>query len=277
MRLAPALILALFATPALAQTYEFEGRVEAIQRAELASRLDGRISEIHFRGGERVSENQPLIRLEQESYAHALAIAEANLVEAMARRQRAQDDAARADTLSDRGVGSLARQQDAAATLAAAEAAERAAQAALDQARLDLDHTTIVAPIDGVISRPRAALGGFVEAKAGPALATVIQIDPVLVAYQVPYADRLTALAAAEAATVEALHDRMTLRLVLPNGQTYPLTSRPEFASADVSPETGMLSVWASFDNPDLILRPGMAVGILSTIVEPPDGGAPAD
>lgn len=272
MKRVVALATCLLTTPVIAQTFEFDGRVEAVQSAELASRLDGRIAEIRFRGGERVTAGQPLIVLEQESFEYAVAIAEADLAEAVARRGLAEEEATRANTLSDRGVGSVAVQQDAAAALAAAEAAERAARTALDQARLDLDDTTIKAPIGGIISRPQAALGSFVEAKAGPALATVIQLDPALVAYDVPYADRLTALAEADVASVEGLHDRVRLALVLPNGEVYSLAARPEFASAAISPETGTLTVRARFDNPDLILRPGMAVRIVSTIVAPSEG-----
>ena len=158
-----------------------------------------------------------------------------------------------------------------------ARAGEQAAEAALDSAWLDFEDTLIRAPIAGLVSRPSAATGGFVEAKAGPPLATIVQIDPVLVAYEVPYADRLTAMEGAAASTVDELLQRIDIRLVLPNGEPYPLTSRPAFAEATVQPNSGTLTVWAEIANPDLILRPGMPVHVISTILDVAATDAPAE
>ncbi len=260
--------LVLIGGSAFAQSFVFDGRVEAVERGELASPLDGRVAQIRFNGGETVAVGQPLIELDKADFEFDVSIAGAELAEARARLAMAQAEADRAEALSDRGVGTVARRQDASAVLAAAQAAEAAAVVRLQKAEFDLARATIRAPIAGIVSRPNVAVGSFVEAKAGEPLATIMQLDPVLVAYQVPYGDRLAALAEADAETVEALFDRVVLTLLIVDGQRYALPSQPAFASADVSPETGMLSVWARFDNPDLVLRPGMAVRVQSTIID---------
>lgn len=62
------------------------------------------------------------------------------------------------------------------------------------RAALDLEHTVSRAPITSQVSRPNLAVGQFLEAEAGPPLATIVALDPVLVAYDAPCADRLASL-----------------------------------------------------------------------------------
>lgn len=106
-------------------------------------------------------------------------------------------------------------------------------------------------------------IGAFVEAQAGVPLAEIVQLDPALVAYEVPYGVRLDALERSGVASLKELFATVILRLVLPGGRGYPETGRPRFASADVDPDTGALTTWAEIANPDGVLRPGMRVRVL--------------
>jgi membrane fusion protein (multidrug efflux system) len=263
------LCLVLSVGPAFAQSQIFEGRIEAVEQGILASSLDGRIVKIRFDGGETVTAGQALIELDKADFGFAVSIAEAELAEAKALSLAAEAVAARAATLSNRGVGTEAQRHRSKTALTAAEAAEKAAEIRLQQAKLDFERTTIRAPISGIIGRPGAAVGQYIEAKAGLTLATIIQIDPVLVAYEVPYVDRMALLADVGSDSIEALFERISLTLYIVDSQTYSHSSRPAFASASVSPETGMLTVWGRFDNPNIALRPGMPVQVQSTLVDP--------
>ncbi len=263
------LVLCLGAGSALAETLEFEGRVEAVHHAELASHLNGIITEIAFEGGEEVQAGDPLITLDPAEFELAVTQAEALLASARAQLNLAEQEAGRVRDLSSRGVATEARRDAAEATLSVARAETKMAEAELERARLDLTRTVIGAPISGFVSRPMAAVGTFVEAEAGPPLATIVQLDPALVAYRVPYAVRLETMEKSAASSLEELFGRITLRLVLPNGQAYPLTSQPRFTDATIDPESGALTIWARFDNPNLILRPGMKLTVLSDIALP--------
>lgn len=267
-RTAPAVLLALLlgVAPALGETLEFEGRVEAAHHAALASYLNGIITEIAFEGGEDVAAGDPLITLNPAEFELAVAEAKAALARAQAYETLAEQEATRVRNLSSRGVATEARQDAAEAELAVARSETSMAEAALARAELDLQRTVIPAPISGFVSRPMTSVGTFVEAEAGPPLGVIVQLDPALVAYRVPYAVRLQTLEKSGAKTLEELFQHITLRLVLPNGQAYPLTSQPHFTDTTIDPETGDLTLWAHFDNPNSILRPGMRLTVLSDI-----------
>lgn len=256
----------LAGAPVGAEPLVFEGRVEATERAVLSTRLDGVVTEILFEGGERVLPGQPLIRLDPADAELALAAAEARLAEARAVLSGAETRAARQERLSERGVAADAQVGPARTARAAAEAAVALAEAERDRAALDLARTAIRAPIAGYISRPTVSVGAFLEAEAGPPLAEIVALDPVMVAYRAPYADRLAALAETGAGTVAELLAGVRVSLRLPGGETYGTIATPHAASADIDPESGTVTVWVRFPNPDAILRPGMAVDVLSEV-----------
>lgn len=254
--------------PASAEPLVFEGRVEASRAAVLSTRIDGVVAEVLFTGGERVTEGQPLIRLDPVDAELALAIAEARVARAEAEREGATREAARQEALLSRGIAADAVVAPARTLKASAEATLRLAIAEREQAALALSRTVIRAPIDGYVSAPAVVVGQFIEAEAGPPLGTVVTLDPVTVAYRAPYADRLESLAATGAPSIEALLSRIRVRLRLPGGEVYPTTATPHGASPVVEADSGTVTVWARFDNADGLLRPGMAVTVLSEIGE---------
>ena len=253
-------------SPVLAEPLVFEGQVVAAREASLASRVTGVVTEILFEGGEPVTEGQPLIRLDPSDAKLALDMAEARLADAKARLEGAERQALRQEELFARGVTSDAAVGPVRTARAAARATVALAEAELGRAALDLERTTIRAPIDGYVSRPNVTIGAFLEAKVGPALATIIALDPVTIAYQAPYADRLRSLEESGAATVGELLSRIRVQLVLPGNRAFPGSVVPRAASPDIEPETGSVTVWATFPNPDALLRPGMTVTVHSTI-----------
>lgn len=244
----------------------FEGRVEAAGQAVLAARINGVVAEILFNGGDEVTEGQPLIRLDPVDAELALAVANAELAQAKAELDGAVREADRQERLAARGVSPDAVVGPARTARAVAQAALALAQAKRDRSALDLQRAVIVAPITGLISRPDVIVGQFLEAEAGPPLATIVALDPVLVAYDAPYAERLASLDRSGAATVDDLLGRIQVDLVLPGGVAYPVQATPHTASPTVEPTTGTVRVWVRFANPNRLLRPGMAVTVQSTI-----------
>ena len=278
-----ALAVALSAAPgsvAQAQTdgtepMTFQGRVEAISHGHVASQLNGMVAEILFSGGEQVVVGDPLIILDARDAELLVAEAEAARLGAEARLNLAERDAARVARLADRGAASQASRDDAEANLATARADMATAEVALDRARLTQSRAVIHAPIAGTISRPAVAVGTFVEAEAGPPLATIVPMDPVHVAYQVPYAVRLDTMAQTGAETLEQMFARLEVTAVIGDGRVYGHRGYPHLASTDVDPDTGALTVWAVFANPDGLLRPGMAVRVMSRVIDgDPSNGA---
>jgi membrane fusion protein (multidrug efflux system) len=251
---------------ASAQPLELEGRIEAARRAEISSQLDSVVAEILFGGGEVVAAGDPLIRLDAADAEIALEAARAGLAAAEAGLTSAKAHANRVEELATRGVASDAQLGRARSDLARARAEVALGESEVCRATLDLERAVIVAPISGRISRPGVAVGAFLEAEAGSPLASIVQLDPAIVAYEVPYVLRLDAMEKSGAASLEALFELVTLRLVLPGDRLYPDAARPSFASAEVDPATGAVTIWAEVANPEGVLRPGMSVRVLSEI-----------
>ncbi|MEQ8898572.1 MAG: efflux RND transporter periplasmic adaptor subunit [Roseovarius sp.] len=265
MRSLLALLIAL-ASPGLAEPLVFEGRIEASERAVLSSRLNGVVAEIMFEGGDHVLAGQPLIRLDPVDATVALEIAEARLAASQARFDGAARRTDRQKEMHERGIAADSTLGAARTERAMAEAEVALAEAERRRAVLDLERTTIRAAITGLISPPSVSVGAFLEAEAAPPLATIVAFDPAVVAYRAPYDERLESLEATGAKTVDDLLDGVRVQLRLPGDRVYPGEATPHATSAEVDAETGTVTVWARFPNPDALLRPGMVVTVLSDI-----------
>ncbi|MEM9010177.1 MAG: efflux RND transporter periplasmic adaptor subunit [Pseudomonadota bacterium] len=244
----------------------FDGRVEPLQRVIVANHLDGIVDEVLFSGGETVAAGDVLIVIDPKSFEIAVDRAGAALAEAEAELRLAEDIAARAAELLARGPGTEVAKIQAELARDAAAARVAAYQAELANAVLDLDRTRIEAPISGQIGRPLVAPGTFVEAEAGTELGEIVTLDPVLVAYAVPWSDRVAAMQATGSETIEELFEQIVLTLTLPSGAAYPHEGQPRFESAEIDRENGALTTWGEFPNPDGLLVPGLAVGVLAHI-----------
>jgi RND family efflux transporter MFP subunit len=249
----------------LAEPMVLQGRIEASERAVLSSRLDGVVVEILFDGGDAVAAGQPLIRLDPTDAEIALEIARARVADARYRLEGATIRKSRQEALHDRGITADSALGPARTDAARAEAALALAEAEERRAALDFDRSVIRAPISGLISPPAVAVGAFLEAKAAPPLATIVAIDPAVVAYRVSYSERVATLESGNARSVDELLAGVRLRLRLPGDRDYPVEAIPHAASAEVDERTGDFTVWARFPNPDALLRPGMAVTVLSS------------
>jgi membrane fusion protein (multidrug efflux system) len=153
------------------------GQIEAEQAIELRPEVDGRVVEILFREGARVSQGDALIRVDDAELRAQVARAEAErdlAVQALARtRQLATQQASTASDLEQ------------------AEAQARAAEANLELLRLRLSRSTVRAPFAGVLGARTVSLGDYVTPASR--LVTLQTWDPQRAALSVPerYAERL--------------------------------------------------------------------------------------
>ncbi|MEM6904462.1 MAG: efflux RND transporter periplasmic adaptor subunit [Pseudomonadota bacterium] len=260
------LVAGLLPGPLAAETLTFEGRVEAVHRAELSSQLDGVVAEILFRAGDEVAAGQPMIRLDEADARLALRMAEARLAAARAELEGAAREAQRQEQLAARGIAPESVLAPLQTAKAAATAALALAEADLARAELDLSRTVIRAPIAGFAAPPLTNIGAFLEAESGAPLGRIIALDPVMIAYRVPYATRLETLSRAGAINLDDFFARIEITVLLPGGTPYPHRGQPDHASAEVDPADGTLTVRAALPNPEGLLRPGMPVVIHSTI-----------
>lgn len=139
-----------------------------------------------------------------------------------------------------------------------------AAQADLDSANLNLGYTKIHAPIEGRIGASSVDVGNLIGPDSG-VLATVIDLDPMRVAFSLDERAYLNVAAAVRAGSMPELVPRIRLA----NGEIFPQDGTIAFADNQVDPGTGTVRVFVDFPNPDKILLPGQFVDIILTTADP--------
>lgn len=240
-------------------TASLPGRAVASAEAELRPQVGGLIVERLFEEGSHVAQGDPLYRIDPRSYEAAVAQARATLVQAQAQADAARREADRVVTLRDRRVASEQTQDSAIAARDAAEAAVQAAEAQLLAAQIDLDRTTITAPIDGVIGLAQVSPGALVTAGQATPLAVIRRIDPMRVDVTQSAAEITRWQRMGPEAALPQGADR-TVTLHLPDGSIYEHTGSLTAAEPHVDETTGVVTLRMEFANPDGFLLPGMFV-----------------
>lgn len=253
-------VTAVTATPTdFIVTSRLPGRIKASTIAEVRPQVSGIIRERLFNEGALVQTGQPLYKIEDETYAAAVAAANAAVAQAQANYDRSILDANRAEELFSSRTGSAANRDNAVATRNAAEAAVQIAKAQLMSAEIDLDRTTIRAPITGVIGLSQTTTGALVAAQQQAALATIRTLDPVYVDVTQSANDLMKWDSTTEA---RAQLKSATATMILPDNSTFNQTGELTAAEPQVEPTTGMVTLRISFPNPDFTLLPGLYVEV---------------
>ncbi|MEM0906321.1 MAG: efflux RND transporter periplasmic adaptor subunit [Pseudomonadota bacterium] len=269
----PSVLVAPVVSKAISVTSEFTGRVEAIQSVDVQARVEGYLEKVGFEEGTFVKVGDLLYQIEQAPYqadvaqAEAqLAAANASLASANAALRNQEINLQRQQTLVERDTVSQAVLDDATtardsaqANVQAAEAQIKEAQANLASAKLNLSYTTLRAPIDGRIGKTDVTAGNLISTGSGT-MATLVQLDPIRIAFSVPdrlYNDLVERAGNADVSTTRGL---FTPTVQLPNGKMYDEQGEIAFASNEIDPSTGTITAYANFANPHGMLLPGAFV-----------------
>ncbi len=233
---------------------EFSGRLEAVDRVEIRPQVSGILTQVHFRDGAAVRKGDVLFTIDPRPFAAEVARAEAQLAATEARVAYTASDLARSERLiADNAVSrrDLEEKQNAARD---ATAGVQAARAALRIARLNLDYTTIKAPIDGRMSRAEVTIGNLVSTTGGPALTTLVSSDRIYAAFDV---DEQTFLKSVNPART-AKGTSLPVHLGLADQDGYSAQGRIHSVDNRLDTTSGTIRVRAVFDNPDGRLVPGL-------------------
>lgn len=228
-------------------TRELPGRVEAVRTAQVRARVEGIVEKRLFTEGSDVKAGQPLFRLDDRTYRTAAQAAEADV-------EVKKLNLSRVESLLP--IKAVSQQE-----VDLARAALKQAQAQLARARLDLENTTVPAPIAGHIGRTLVTEGALVGHGEATLLAIIEQLDPVNVLFTEPNADVLRLKSALAAGRLKATDSRV-VELILENGQTYAHKGKLFFSDLSVDPSTGAITLKAEFPNPQRLLLPGTFVRV---------------
>ena len=246
----PEVSVASVLTRDVSQWEDFTGRVAAVESVELRPRVSGYVQRVAYAEGEEVRKGDLLFVVDPRPYQAALDRALAELARAQAESRLAGAQDARAQSLIEVKAISREEFEQRKANTAGANAAVRAAEAAVTAARLDLQFTQVRSPIDGRAGRALVTQGNLAQADA-TLLTTVVSQDPVFVYFE---ADEQTWLRHSAAAR----SGDNPVRVGLSSETGYPHTGTLDFVDNQVDPRTGTLRARAVLRNPDRLFTPGL-------------------
>jgi membrane fusion protein, multidrug efflux system len=238
---------------------EWIGRLDGSANVDIRARVQGYVQEIAFNEGTTVKEGDLLVRIDSRPYTAALAQAKAELAQAIASQQKADQDEQRQSQLFNKKIASDQDYSNAVQANLAAKATVDAARAAQDQAQLNLDFATITSPITGIVGRTDFSVGNFVAAgSSGAEITKISTVDPIEFRFSISEKDYLAAAEEISALLAKPLDQRdEDFELIRADGKVHPYKGRLFASDRAVDPNTGTIRVTAVFPNPGNILRPG--------------------
>ena len=232
---------------------EFSGRLEAVERVDVRSRVAGAVKSVHFTEGALVKRDDLLVTIDPDPYAAEVDRAQAQVVAAQARLSYAKSEHQRAQRLWAESAIAQRELDERVNAEQEADANLRAAQAALQSARLNLGYTQVRAPVAGRVGKREITAGNLVAAGPGaPVLTTLVSVNPIYASFD---ADEHVVLRALK----EGQRDVPVEAETVTNGGTH-LHGRLQLIDNQVNTRSGTVRVRAVFDNQDGSLIPGQFV-----------------
>jgi len=240
---------------------EFSGRLEAVERVDVRSRVAGAVQSVHFREGALVKKGDLLITIDPAPYAADVDRAEAQLAAAQARATYSASEHERAKRLWDERAIAQRELDDRVNTLREAEANLRAAQAALQTTRLSLGYTQVRAPVAGRVGKLEVTVGNLVAAGPGaPVLTTLVSISPIYASFDADEGVVARALKSLNGkggqGDMHAL-ENIPVQMGTSASADTPFTGKLQLVDNQVDAKSGTVRVRAVFDNKDGSLMPG--------------------
>ena len=228
------------------------GRVEPVQKVEVKPQIDGLVKKVEFTEGDNVNEQKVLFTLDSRPYREALAQAGAQLESAKVMARNAARELERGKALFARQMISAHDLDALTATSDNAEAVVKLRKAGKRTAALNLEYTTIKAPITGRTGKLLVFPGDVVTASTTP-MVVINQITPVNAVFTLPEKDMDQVRTAMKAGTV-AVSARI--------GDSYVNDGKLTFIDNEVDSRTGSVTMKALFQNTDEMLWPGRFVNV---------------
>ncbi|HXP40560.1 MAG TPA: efflux RND transporter periplasmic adaptor subunit [Candidatus Acidoferrales bacterium] len=250
---------------------EWIGTLDGLVNADVRAQVTGYLLKQGYQEGAFVKQGQLLFQIDPRPFQAALdqaqgqlAQAQAALANAQAVQRRTELDVQRYTPLAEQQAAS---QQDldnsvqnnlaAKATVETAKAQIKTYEAAVETARINLDFTRLVAPIDGIAGQAQLQVGALVTPSSG-VVTSVSTVNPIKVYFTVGEPQYLAwrKRFPTESSRLEA-DKGLRLQLILADGSTYPDEGKFYFADRQVNESTGAIRIAGLFPNPNNVLRPG--------------------
>jgi len=239
------------------------GNTAPIQTVDLVARVQGVLQSINYKDGSFVKQGTTLFTIEPETYKLKLEQAQAAEAGSQASLKQAETDYKRQADLVAKQAVSQATLDSSTATRDNAQANLQQAQASTKIAAINYGYTDVAAPFDGIVSAHLVSVGELVGAASPTQLATIVQLDPIYVNFNVAEQDvlRVRAEARRRGLTSSDL-TRLPIEVALQTETGYPHKGNLDYAAPTINQSTGTLAVRGVLPNPDRVLLPGYYVRV---------------
>ncbi len=245
----------------ITQWDEFPGRFEAVENVEIKPRVSGFIEKVHFRDGQIVKTGELLFSIDKRPFAIAVESAKAEILRFEAQVLLQEDEVARARPLARSQALTQRAFDQRKANLSVARARLGGAQAALKAAELNLEWTSVRAPISGRISDRRVDVGTLVTGGQGNAtlLTTIVSLDPIHFVFDASEADYLRYVRASRSGKRPSSRENQNpVRIRLADETDWNWSGRMDFVDNQLNPRSGTIRGRAIVDNKNNFLAPGL-------------------
>ncbi|MGA2549645.1 MAG: efflux RND transporter periplasmic adaptor subunit [Burkholderiaceae bacterium] len=239
----------------------FSGRMQAVDAAAIRPEVSGRITQIRFKDGANVKAGDVLMVIDPQPYEAAAAKAEAHVASATSKAGFAKTELDRAETLVKSQAIAQRLYDERASDSKVAQADILSAEAELKQARIDLDHAYVKAPISGRVSRAEITLGNLVQTGPNaPVLTSIVSNDGIYADFEVDEQTYLRSIRS-HAATQET-EQAIPVELTVQGDEDHPYKGRIVSFDNHIDTGSGTIRARARFANEDGALVPGMFVSV---------------
>jgi RND family efflux transporter MFP subunit len=231
---------------------DYTGRTEAVESVEIRPRVSGYLTKVGFMGSldSEVNEGDLLFKIDDRPYLNALESAKARLASAEAGLKTSSAELERTEALFKKGVVVQSELDRDIGRKAQSDADILGARAAINQAELDLEFTTIKSPISGLIGKPNLTVGNLVS-PATQSLTSIVSVDPIYVYFDLDEPTMLTIQENIRDGKLPTSSEgEYKILLGLANAEGHQFTGKLDFVDNHVDPNTGTIRVRGIFKNP---------------------------
>ncbi|MGZ8323644.1 MAG: efflux RND transporter periplasmic adaptor subunit [Rhodoplanes sp.] len=239
------------------------GNAIAFATVDLIARVEGFLTDIKYQDGASAKKEDVLFIIEQPPYQAKLQQAEAALIAAKAELVKSEAELSRQSTLRSQDISTQVALDKARAQRDSDKANVMSQEAGVTLAKINLGYTSVAAPFDGIVTRHLVSVGELVGGTQKTKLATIVQLDPIYVTFNMSEQDLLRIRANLDGRRLTLAELQMIpIEVGLMTDQGFPLTGKLDYVSPELDPATGTILVRGIFSNPDRILLPGLFVRI---------------
>lgn len=242
---------------------ELPGRTKAYRVAKVRPQVTGVIEKRLFKQGDKIQSGQKLYKIDPEPYLAAAQKAKAALAKARASINSIRQKKQRLEALVKKGAVSQQKYDNAQSRLKKQQAKIDTAKSNLKTARINLDYTSVEAPIQGRIGPEQVTQGALVTANQNQHLVRITRLDPIYVDFQfsiTKWNNLKTKLKKGQLTKIP--NDKARVKLIMAHGQSYRYRGKLKAKSFKVNSNTDSVTLRARFPNPEHRLLPGMYVRV---------------